>query len=160
MIAQRWLTALSSLDVRHPNGRSKVLLTTDGDMLTVALDATIDTRDGVTPMYSPFVIGCVRLDCWPGTRLARQWFAAAFAGYCQHEALELVTFGGLPVLDPHAQPYETNPCNRGLRDGFPPVLTMETLALALGVVMPMADAWALVGAGDDSPIPRRSEGVE
>lgn len=131
----QWFTALSGLSIRHPNGRSRVLLEVSADdVLKIALDSTLDTRDLQTPMRSPFVIACVRLRCWPGEVAAREWFAAGFAGYCMHEALELVTCGGAPVLDPHREPYATNPANASLRHGFPPVLTNETLARAMKVV--------------------------
>lgn len=135
-LGTRWRDALSVLCVRHPNRLSAVeCRISDDDVLTVQLDETVDTRDLTTPMRAPFVISCVRLACWPGADRAREWFAAGFAGYCMHEALELVTFGGAAVLDPHEQPYAENTANRCLRDGFPPVLTEETLARAMRVVL-------------------------
>lgn len=133
-LALAWYEALAMLSVRHPNGRSRVLLTIVDDVLKIALDETLDTRDMRTPMRSPFVISCVRLACWPGADRARQWFAAGWAGYCVHEALELVTFGGRAVIDPHADPYPNALGNRGLRDGFPAVLTEETLSRAMTVI--------------------------
>lgn len=134
-LGQQWRSALAPLLVRHPNRLSAVecRLSSD-DVLTVQLDATVSTADLATPMRAPFVIASVRLACWPGVGAARAWFAAAFAGYCMHEALELVTLEGATVLDPHAAPYETNPANRSLRDGFPPVLTVESMTRAMRVV--------------------------
>jgi hypothetical protein len=140
-ISDQWRAALSALTVRHPNGWSKVVLrVSDGDppVLYVGLDATACTSDGHT--MSEFAISNVALTYWPGEKLARQWFAAAFAGYCTHEALELVTLDGRAVLDPHQQPYATCPQNRGLRDGFPVQLTPNTLAKTLALVMPWQDA--------------------
>lgn len=135
-LGRRWFDALFGIVARHPNGLSRTLLTiSSDDVLTVALDRTLDTRDLATEMRAPFVISCVRLTFFPGEQRAREWFAAAFAGYVMHEALELVTFGGRAVLDPHAEPYATSPANRCLRDGFPPVLTDETLARAMKVVL-------------------------
>lgn len=135
-IGAAWRDALAGLAVRHPNAVSRCMLTlSSDDVLKVAVDVIADTRDQVTPMRSPFVIACVRLTYFPGPELAHQWFAAAWSGYVQHETLELVTFGGVAVLDPHADPYASIPQNRGLRDGFPPVLTPETLTRALAVCM-------------------------
>ncbi len=49
---------------------------------------------------------------------------------------------GKNPLDPHTEPYEVNPWNRGLREGLPAELTPSTLRKALAVVMDadMADA--------------------
>jgi len=137
LLGELWRDALAPLVVRHPNRASEVRLHLSGDVepiLKVSLDAVMDTRDQVTPMRSPFVISCVRLTFWPGSRRAREWFAAGWSGYVQHEALELVTLDGAAVLDPHEEPYATNPNNRGLRDGLPPVLTEATIARAMAVV--------------------------
>jgi hypothetical protein len=145
-----WRDALAGLEVRHPNGRSNVVLRVlDGEppSLYVGLDQTWCTRTG--ELWAPFTVSCVRLTYWPGAQLAQQWFAAAWSGYLQHEALELVTLAGdrnARVLDPHAEPYATNPVNRGLRDGFPVELTPESLLDTLALVMPRADAVRLVEA--------------
>lgn len=144
ILAAAWRDALAELEVRHPNGWSRVLLRIDdGDppVLFAGLDETTCTVTGAAKR--DFTISCVRLTYWPGMRLAHAWIAAAWAGYCQHEALELVTLAGnrsARVLDPHFEPYATNPINRGLRDGFPPVLTPETLIDTLALVMPRQDA--------------------
>jgi hypothetical protein len=150
LLGRQWHSALTGLCVWHPNGQSGTLLHLSAEtapVLRISLDRTLDTHDQVTPMRSPFVISCVRLTFFPGEWLARMWLAAAWAGYAQHEALELVTFGGIAVLDPHREPYSENPWNRGLRAGFPPVLSPETLVTALAVVMPEADARKLAGLG-------------
>lgn len=146
MIASAWRSALSALDIRHPNGRSScVLRVADGDppVLYVGLDETICTQDPSKAMRD-FAISNVKLTYWPGEQLARAWFAAAWAGYLQHEALELVRVDGRPVLNPHDEPYITNPQNRGLRDGFPVELIPSTLAKTLALVMPWDDAAAMV----------------
>lgn len=144
--AELWDDALRGLEVRHPNGRSRVILRVTGGMsLYVGLDETWCTLTGRRMV--DFAISTVALMFWPGTTLARRWFAAAWAGYCQHEALELVTLAGdrsVKIIDPHADPYPTNPSNRGLRDGFPVALTPESLLDTLSLVMPRDAAIALV----------------
>lgn len=139
-----WRRALAGLRVRHPDpaGRPRFHVTDDG-VLHVGCGNVHDTLTGD---LRDLPICSVRLTFFPGDDLARQWFAAAWAGYLSHEALELVTHDGAPPLDPHAEPYELNPCNRGLRDGFPNHLTPESLLRTLEVVMPPDAARALVGA--------------
>ena len=138
-LAANWRSALADLEVRHPNGRSNVVLrVTDGDPpeLYVGLDETTCTLTGETKR--DFAISTVKLLYWPGCRIAQAWLAAAWSGYCQHEALELVTARGdrgRKVLDPHAEPYATNMLNRGLRVGFPPELDPVTLIQALELVI-------------------------
>lgn len=138
-LAARWRSALSALDVRHPNGRSNVVLRiidADPPELYVGLDATTCTLTGA--VKQDFAISTVKLLYWPGERLAQAWFAAAWTGYLSHEALELVTMRGdrsAKVLDPHAEPYQSNPLNRGLRDGFPVELTPKSLFNTLLLVM-------------------------
>lgn len=136
MSADQWRVALADVVLRHPNGRSMpVLRLIDGSpsSLYVGLDRTWCTSDGHEMV--DFAISTVKLTYFPGEVLARAWFAAAWVGYLQHEALELVTVGGRAVLDPHAEPYVLNPVNRGLRDGFPVELTPLTLRRALRLVM-------------------------
>ena len=140
-IAWSWYNALKSLVIRHPNGRSRCILrVADGNppVLYVGLDETTCTKTG--EVMRDFAISNVKLTYFPGERLARMWFAAAWVGYLQHEALELVTLDGVAVIDPHAEPYPTNPANRGLRDGFPVELTRESLFKTLKLVMPYDDA--------------------
>lgn len=136
-LARQWFDALMPVIVRHPSRVSRVLLTISRDSeptLRIALDHVLDNEDWETPMRSPFVISCVRLSYFPGSVVARQWLAAAWAGFCMHEALELVTVGGLTMrpLDPHEPPHS---CDKGLRVGFPAVLTEETLRDTLALVM-------------------------
>lgn len=138
-----WADALGDLEVRHPNGRSKVVLRVseaDPPELYVGLDETTCTLTGETKR--DFAISTVRLHYWPGKRQAQMWLAAAFAGYCQHEALELVTLAGdraRKVLDPHRHPYGTNPVNRGLRIGFPTDLTPVSLRATMLLVLAADD---------------------
>ena len=136
-ILEQWRLALAPVVLRHPNGRSRaVLRLIDGDpsQLYVGLDETTCTSDPTKTMRD-FAISTVKLTYFPGERLARRWLAAAWVGYLQHEALELVTVDGKAVLDPHAEPYPENPYNRGLRDGFPVELNTHTLFLSLVAVM-------------------------
>lgn len=147
-LADQWADAMRDLVVRHPNPFSTPQLRlTAGPppYLHFALDrarCTLDPRK----VRAPFAISSVELTYFPGAQLARQWVAAAWCGYLQHEALELVSVGGLveKPLDPHALPYEINPTNRGLRDGMPTKLTPETLVSALCVVMDLEHALELV----------------
>lgn len=142
----QWRAALAPVVLRHPNGRSTpVLRLTDGDppQLYVGLDRTWCTRDGHE--MTDFAISTVKLTYFPGARLVRMWLAAAWTGYCCHEALELATVNGVAILDPHAEPYATNPVNRGLRDGFPVTLTPKTLLASLCLVMPRSAArWLMI----------------
>jgi hypothetical protein len=148
-LTRLWADALAPLVVRHPNGISTVALTlidSPTPILTIQLDRTPSTRDPSKEMHRPFTISNVELSYFPGTKLAQQWFAAAWAGYIQHEALELVSVGDGNPIDPHTEPYETNPANRGLRQGMPRRLTPGSLIDALAVVMDREHAVALAGA--------------
>ncbi len=145
-LTRQWAGALNPLVVRHPGGWPVLLTLLDGEepRLQVELAETRDSRDPEV-VLKPFIISTVTLTYFPGLVLARQWFAAAFCGYCQHEALERVTVGGLTdrPLDPHAEPFAFD---RGLRDGLPVLLTPETLERALCVVMAPDAARALMEA--------------
>lgn len=148
-LATQWMHALSPVIVRHPSSFStpKLELTPGPPVhLHFALDRAHDTSDPKKEMRRPFRIASVELTYFPGVHLARAWLAAAWCGYLQHEALELVSVGDLKTkaLDPHAAPYETNPQNRGLREGMPVKLTPETLERSLCVVMDPEHARALV----------------
>lgn len=140
-VLKRWERALKPLVVRHPDRRSTPVirfLDIAPPSLYVGLDRGYDTTDGTgESSRAPFAISTVKLTYFPGDDLARKWFAAAWFGYCGHEALELVTIGDTVTrpLDPHTEPYETNACNRSLRDGFPTELTPETLRKTLRLVM-------------------------
>lgn len=145
-LTRLWADALAPLVVRHPNGVSTPLLKLiDGPtpLLVIQLDRTMSTRDPDVELHKPFTISNVQLLYFPGTKLAQCWFAAAWSGYCQHEALELVSVGGQNPIDPHAEPYDGNPANRGLRDGFPRRLTRYSLLSALAVCMDLDAACAL-----------------
>lgn len=143
-IAQQWAAALADVIVRHPD-RSVPVRATLRDGHPPELEIAIDTRCSTQPTKAlpGFILSTVRLSFFPGQALARAWLAAAWAGYIQHEALELVTVGGLEMrpIDPHAPPFDTD---RGLRDGMPPELTPETLRRALCVAMEPAAADRLI----------------
>lgn len=147
-IAEQWRAALADVVIRHPNRESVVRVSIEGgdpSQLGLALDKTRDSRDP-SHVIEPFTISYVKLTYFPGVRLARKWLAAAWAGYVQHEALELVTVGGLidRPLDPHAEPFAYD---RGLRQGLPVELTPATLFASLCAVMSEETARVLVGAG-------------
>jgi hypothetical protein len=146
-LTRLWAVALAPLVVRHPTGAVVRLTLLDGaePTLRIELDSVRDNRDpGET--LSPFVISCVRLTFFPGMTLARQWFAAGWAGLGAHESCELVTIGNLVdrPFDPHAEPYH---CDRPLRIGLPPVLDRASMEQALTVVMSPEHARALMEAG-------------
>jgi hypothetical protein len=139
MVGRLWKDALSDIVLRHPNRQSKPVLevTVDPGILYLGLDSTTCTVSD--KVMSPFAISTVFLTFFPGVTLARQYIAAAWAGYLQHEALELCTLSNFAErpLDPHLAPYQYD---RGLRDGLPPQLTPETLEKALTVVMTKEEA--------------------
>lgn len=146
-LTEQWRQALADVVIRHPNRESRVLLElyeSAEPTLRIALDRTWDSR--TDELITPFVISNIRLTFFPGVDLARQWLAAAFAGYVQHEALELVTVGDLVTrpLDPHAPPFTFD---KGLRQGMPVVLTPETLVKTLAVVMPQDAAERMCAHG-------------
>lgn len=148
-LADQWREALADLEVKHPNplARPKLLVHGIEDAtLTVSIEQHRDTRGVNDTLWSEFPISNVRLTFFPGEKMARIWIAAAWAGYLQHEALELVSVGDENPLDPHQQPYPLNPWNRGLRDGFPPVLDRDTLIASLAVVMDREHAIRMVEA--------------
>lgn len=140
-LALQWRDALAPVRIEHPNRESQVVLKlTDGPppILYVGLDWTRDTVDG--HRRDRFAISSVRLCYFPGERLAQAWLAAAFAGYCQHEQLELITVNGSRPIDPHHERDGLFPFDRGLRDGLPQMLTPETLIKTLCLVMPEDEA--------------------
>lgn len=132
MIGQAWREALSEVCLQHPNGMTATWELTHGHppVLTVRLDGIACTVSGQP--IPRFVVSCVELGYFPGKRLAQVWLACAFAGYVQHEALELVTAANERVLDPHQPPYHWD---RGLRQGFPVRLTPDSLRATLEAVM-------------------------
>lgn len=143
---ERWRDALGGLTVRHPDRRSRPRVEVmpglgGGTAVRVSVDHVTSTRSSKLAPRGEWIealdISTVEIDFWPGEKLARQWFAAAWAGYCMHEALELVEGpDGEPPLDPHAEPYATNPINRCLRDAFPPHLDKHRMWKTLCLVMP------------------------
>ncbi len=147
-VAEQWADVLKDVVVRHPNPSALPSFSveqSDGDpVMLVSIANHCDTAGKSDARWGSFTISNVRLTYFPGAELARIWVAAAWSGYLQHEALELVTVNGVSPLDPHAPPYRTNPWNRGLRSGFPPVLTPETLVESLAVVMEREHAQLLV----------------
>lgn len=148
-MARLWMDALEPVRLRHPNPSARPAIEiVDGPrpMLRLSISNHRDTAEPGDSSWASFTISNVELTFFPGERLARAWLAAAWAGYIQHEALELATVDGKAVLDPHAEPYRENPWNRGLRDGLPVVLTRDTLISALSVVMDRDHAIRLVEA--------------
>lgn len=148
LLTRQWADALEGVVVRHPNRSIVPLLTLDDAVmpnLHFELDANPSSEDD--EIISPFRITNVKLSFFPGVSLARKWLAAAWACFLQHEALELVTYGGLKnrVLCPHE--------NRGRLDyifhkGFPFTLTPETLLEALSTAIPREEALQLVNSPD------------
>ena len=134
-LASNWVTSLADLCVRYPDRsravRIRVLCHSDVPSLEVGLVDQIDSTDDAKVIHR-FIVSTTRLTYFPGKRLARAWLAAAWAGYVQHEALELVadTMGVRPI-DPHSRVE----LDRGLRDGFPADLTPASLLATLRVVM-------------------------
>lgn len=120
------------MSIRHPNRESTVIVRLYGDHLSVSLDYTYDNLDG--RRRERFAIGSVRLTYFPGIREAQEWLTAAWCGYLQHEALELVTVDDVRVFDPHDDDYPHGPWNWTLCDGMPRELTPETLAKAMKVL--------------------------
>lgn len=109
--------------------------------LTFSIDANPSSDSD--EIISPFNIVNVKLTFFPGVSLARQWIAAAWGCFLQHEAMELVTVGDLKtrVLDPHKH---RRWLDHMFHKGFPYDLTPETLLIALATAVPLADAEALV----------------
>lgn len=144
LMTRQWADALEHVVVRHPNRSVKLRLHLTDEhtpMLTFRADAnpSSDTDEIITPFH----IADVKLTYFPGVTLARQWLAAAWGCFLQHEALELVTVDDLKtrVLDPHKHRHWLD---HMFHKGFPCELTPETLLIALSTAVPLADAEALV----------------
>ncbi len=151
---EKWASALRDLDVRHPrDGAVPTLKLIEGVPPSLQVSVREHACNVTGGSIDELPVSTVRLTFWPGITLARQWIAAAWAGYLQHEALELVTVGERTErpLDPHREPYATNPYNRGLRDGFPVELTWGSLERALAVVMDPIHARSLIVAKRSPP---------
>jgi len=137
--ARAWHRALVAVIVRHPDPTSEAELAVLDHPPRLQI-AVLDSKDTTDPTnVRRLVISTVDLTYFPGEQLARQWLAAGWAGYLQHEALELVTIGDLTTrpLDPHEAPFRFD---RGLRCGLPVSLTPETLVETLATCMPRAIA--------------------
>lgn len=133
-LADQWRAAVARLRVRHADREAiPVFDVLDGDPPSLFVGVT-NTRDTVTDERLPMLaVSTVSLTYWPGEAVALRWLAAAWAGYQQHEALELVTLeDGTRPIDPHAAPR----FDRGLRHGLPVTLTPETLRQTFLAVMP------------------------
>ncbi len=148
LLTRQWADALEGVTVRHPNRAITLLLTLeDGPKpcLTFDLDTNLDSETDA--VIAPFPMINVRLTFFPGVALARQWLAAAWGCFLQHEALELVTVGDprTRVLDPHG--------NRARLDvfhtGFPFQLTPETLLAALAAAVTLPEAEKLMSAAQE-----------
>ncbi len=133
-LCRQWHSALLSMSIRHPNRTSIVVLTLTDDALfptlTFGLDEHTCTVTGAP--FAPFPIATVTLRYFPCARVAQAWVAAGWTGFCQHEALELVSVAGVRPIDPHGADLEHD---RGLHAGLPSQLTPATLLAALCVVM-------------------------
>lgn len=148
-IAEQWRAALDGVEVRYPDPCKRPVIQLHDDVLLVMVEGQKCNVTG-TP-FPKFVVSNVRLKYFPGDDLARKWLAAAWAGYLQHEALELVSWRGTRPLDPHTEPYPTHPFNRGLYDGLPTELTPTTLRRTLEVVMSPSAADELIRLGGTPP---------
>lgn len=140
LLTRQWAAALENVVVRHPNRDISLVLTLeDAPMpcLTFELDTNLNSEND--EIISPFMITNVTLTYFPGVMLARQWLAAAWAGFVSHEALELVTVGDSKtrVMDPH----ETRARLNVFHISLPFQLTPETLfdALVQAVSRPEAE---------------------
>lgn len=131
---EQWRDAVRSIRVRHADRDAvpqfRVL---DGEPPRLEVSVR-NARDTVTDeRLDVLVVSTVTLTYWPGEVVARRWLAAAWAGYVQHEALELVTVDGARPIDPHA----SAELDRGLRHGLPVELTPETLLRTFEAIMPV-----------------------
>lgn len=144
LLTRQWADALEHVVVRHPNRAITPLLTLDDDAVpNLHLELDKNPSSDADEVIAPFRITNVRLTFFPGVSLAQKWLAAAWGCFLQHEALELVTVGGLTVraLDPHE--------NRARLDhvfhtGLPFTLTPETLLAALATAIPRAEAQSMI----------------
>lgn len=143
-LGERWRDALSGMKLRHlDRGCTARWSIDDGESPYLSL-AVIGAVDTVTDLrMDSLAISSVQLTYFPGRRLAQAWLAAAWAGYMQHEALELVTLAdGSRPLDPHGGDVTLD---RGLRCGLPTRLTPTTLLDTFLVVMSPERAARLMG---------------
>jgi hypothetical protein len=157
-LARRWCAALSGLVIRHhdPAVRVEVAITDEElPQLSLTVFNCVDTSVPHEKRLESLAISTVRLTHWPGEDLAGIWMAVAWAGYLQHEALEMVSTAGVRCLDPHAArdaPHRLRPyaVDRGLRDGLPVELTPDSLRRALETAMdPDVADWIIARAREN-----------
>lgn len=168
-LVELWRAALEPVVLRHASGATpRIAIGHRSHDTWPQLHLTVENIPCTlrpTQMRPSLSISCVKLTFWPGPTLARLWLACAWAGYAQHEALEMVTLAPEPdeasvtgelvylskILDPHRnQWWDENvitvignaayPHDRGVREGLPDELTPTTLIYALAVVMPLGAA--------------------
>jgi hypothetical protein len=140
-MSSNWKNAVDNVVIRHLDWHSIPELELEGDTLHFKVRNAHDTVTG--EVREILAISSVRLTFWPGFPVATAWIAAAWAGYVQHEALELVTFKDMRTrpLDPHGP----EKFDRGLRAAIPAVLTRETMRRAFLAVMDEEVADELMG---------------
>lgn len=133
-LTDHWRAALAKLRVRHADREATPCLEIHDGPKPALFVCVNNTRDTVTDeRLGSLAVSTVTLTYWPGEAVALRWLAAAWAGYIQHEALELVTLeDGTRPIDPHAHPR----FDRGLRHGLPVELTPKTLLETFEAVMP------------------------
>lgn len=132
-LTEQWQKVVSRLRVRHADREATPVFEVFDGRHPTLLVRVMNTRDTVTDeRLGSLAVSSVELTYFPGDTVALRWLAAAWAGYVQHEALELVTVDGVRPIDPHAH----ERLDRGLRYGLPVVLTPETLLRTFEAVMP------------------------
>jgi hypothetical protein len=144
-LADAWRDALEGMTFEHLD-RSvtptfEIIGGVDSPALAVSAENAVDTVTG--QRIASLKVSTVQLSYFPGKTVARRWLAAAWAGYMQHEALELVRIeDGTRPIDPHGPDVELD---RGLRHGLPVVLTPESMLRSFCAVMPEERARQMVG---------------
>lgn len=103
----KWEAALEPVRLRYPDPDAipNLRLFERGEVvyLEIAIDNALDSL-GDFRRLPRLTISTVELTFFPGDKLARAWLAVGWAGYLQHEAMELVTVGddlAARALDPH-----------------------------------------------------------
>jgi len=142
---EHWKAAIAKLTFRHGDRSARPTFELFDGAHPVLNISVKNTRCSVTdePIGS-LAVSSVELTFWPGETVALRWLAAGYAGYIQHEALELVTLAdGTRPIDPHADPK----FDRGLRYGLPTRLTPETLLQSFEAIMPAEVAREMIHAG-------------
>ena len=144
-LAEQWRGVVAKLRVRHHDREARPVFEIHDAAQPALFVAVENTRDTVTnERLGRLPVSTVTLTYWPGETVALRWLAAAWAGYIQHEALELVTLeDGTRPIDPHGDvKYD-----RGLRHGLPIELTPATLLQTFEAVMPPDVAKEMAHAG-------------